>query len=170
MTHQLQVLKTKSDEWAKRIQISSLPRSLVWQAYHSTLLNRLGYALLATTLTRNECDSISTNALRVCLSKSSLVRTMAKPIVHGPLSLQGLAIPHLEDMQGMAHVCKILKYAANPGSPNHHLLMTALEDQQLELGIPTDPLQLTPRHLSYLTPTWLTHTSEYMNKVGWTID
>jgi hypothetical protein len=167
---QINTLRQICEDWANKIKVSSLPRHLVWQAYHTTLLKKLEYVLPATNLTKAECDFITRPALNTCLSHSGVNRHISRNVVYGPLCIQGMAVPDLYHSQGSAKVAKILKFHADPSTPNYHFLQVSIQDQQVELGLPDDPLVVTPRSQTYLTPTWLTDTCSYMHKYGWTID
>ncbi len=67
------------------------------------------------------------------------------------------------------HVLKILKYSTGRNPTNAHLLQVAIEDQQIELGGSGNPLHTPIQRSSYMTPTWLLFTTQFMDTVGWQI-
>ena len=152
MTLQKTKLQEIAKQWAASIWASSLSRHLVWQSFHMGLLKKLEYVLPTTTLSRADCDEIIRPTLWACLQCSGFLGSFPHAVVYGPFCLQGLAVPNLYDTQGICHVMKLLKYSDQPTSTNYSLLHCCLENQQLESGLPVDPLTLPARSLSYLTP------------------
>ena len=166
---QKRILIAKSQQWADSMRASSLPRHLVWQAYHTVLLKRLEFVLPTCTLSRSDCEDILRPARQACLQLSGIVPSFPRAVFHGPPELQGLDSPHLFDTQAISRIMKILKYSDSPGSTNQFLLQSCIESQQLELGTGGDMLVVTPRQAEYMTPTWLRAVSLHMTAVGWTI-
>ena len=111
---QKHVLRQKCEVWADKICSGTLPRHLVWLSFHSQLLKSLEYVLNTSMFTKKECDWIIRPALQRLLQGSGFVKTFPRPVVYGPLTLQGLAVPHLHHTQGLSQVKKLLKHSDSP--------------------------------------------------------
>jgi hypothetical protein len=65
-------LKEQCDEWADRMRSGMLPKKYTWQAFTTTILAKLSYALPATTMSRKECEAVTRRLVYTTLSKSGV--------------------------------------------------------------------------------------------------
>jgi hypothetical protein len=70
--------------------------------------------MMASYLTKVECEKIIRPFLNAGLSASGVVRTMPRTVVWGPVCYQGLGIRHLYTTQGIGHLLAILRHATRP--------------------------------------------------------
>jgi hypothetical protein len=54
-------LTKEADCWAEKIRTGMLPKKYTWQAYTSTIMDKLSYALPSTTFTEQQCYRIGKN-------------------------------------------------------------------------------------------------------------
>jgi hypothetical protein len=98
---ELKFLLSRVNQWADQIRTGCLPRGLVWQSLTTTIMKSIQYPLPATTFSLAECQAIMRPLLKVGLSASGVMSSMARAIVFGPLRYQGIAIPDLYVFQGV---------------------------------------------------------------------
>jgi hypothetical protein len=91
--------------------------------------------MMATYLSKAECEKIMRPFLNAGLSASGVVRSMPRAVVWGPLRYQALGIHHLYMTQGVEHLLAILRHATHPTLSGQLLRMT-IEEMQLEIGLP----------------------------------
>jgi hypothetical protein len=103
-------LKEQADDWADRIRSGLIPRTYTWQAFSSTILAKLAYALPATTLSREECSSITKQLIAVTLAKSGINSHMPRDLVFGAISRQGLGFPDLYVWQGAESISRVVQF------------------------------------------------------------
>jgi hypothetical protein len=70
--------------------------------------------MMATYLTKADCEKIMHLFLNAGLSASGVVYSMPRAVVWGPLRYQGLGIRQLYTTQGVEHLLDILRHATYP--------------------------------------------------------
>ena len=142
MTAELEYLEAKVQAWVERIRVRRLPHHLVWLSLRTGIYKTLEYPLAATTFTQLECQKLCTPLLKVGLSRSHIVRSMPRDVVHGPRSVGGLAVPNLYVEQGLAHLTAFILFSRSLTSITGCLLRASIEFLQLEVGTSVCPLEL----------------------------
>ena len=74
---ELAFLKSRVNQWADSIRTGCLPRHLAWQSMTTTILKSIQYPLPATTLSHVECQLIMKPLLKVGLSATGVMSTIA---------------------------------------------------------------------------------------------
>jgi hypothetical protein len=69
MDTQFQWMLEKAKSWADQLRIGHLPRHLTWLAWRTTILKTLEYPLPTTTLSRAQCNKITSTIVRVALPR-----------------------------------------------------------------------------------------------------
>jgi len=152
-----------SSTWAEQIRTGHLPRHLAWQAFLSTLIPRLKYPLVATTLSRRQCEAILSPALNASLSASGILPTFPRTMVHAPLAQRGLGVPHLYTAQGISHIAQILQHAHVSDCLTGRLIRISVEHHKLELGLPGGLFSHSFRHFRCLaTHSWIKSTWQFL--------
>jgi hypothetical protein len=131
---ELEFLLSRVNQWADQIRTGCLPRGLVWQSLTTTIMKSIQYPLPATTCSAAECQAIlMIPFLKVGLSASGVMSSMARAIVFGPLlRYQGLAIPDLYVSQGVQHhIEKIIRYYLSKDNITGRRIRTSLEATKL---------------------------------------
>ena len=142
MNAELEYLQKKVQAWTERIRVRRLPHRLVWLSLHTGILKTLEYPLAATTFTEEDCRLLMSPLLKVGLSRSHIVRSMPRSIVHAPSSAGGFAVPNLYVEQGVAHIKAFVTFARSTTAITGFLIRNSFEYLQLELGHSANPLAL----------------------------
>jgi hypothetical protein len=88
-------------EYAQAITSSHLTRADTLTSYVQHLLPKIRYQLPALSLSTADCNKLMTPLLKAALPKLHINRNTARSIVHGPVTLGGMALPHLATVQGI---------------------------------------------------------------------
>jgi len=88
-------LRQQAVDWATHQEAGHLPRGMVWQAFQTTLLPRLSYALPATHLSKQQCEEVLKKCMKKFLPKAGIAWTVPVVLHHAPATLTGFGIPNL---------------------------------------------------------------------------
>ena len=84
--------------------------------------------------------------------------------MYGPVKFQGLGVPSLFTFQKTQHILRILKYCLAEVHVTGQLIRHSLEATKLEIGCEGSVLLKLFDELGMLaTPTWITHTWEFLS-------
>ena len=147
-------MRRQAEEWADHVRTGYLQRHEVWVALHSTILRSLDYPLPATSLTFQQCSWIMAPVLQAALPAMGVSRSFPRAMVHAPLSLSGLGIPHLFHSQGINHLQSVLDHTTRQ-TITGQLLQASLEALIIEGGIGPSILHQPYSTFSHwVTPSW----------------
>ena len=165
-TDELEYLRSKAKVWKEKIRDGTLPRHLVWESMTTGIFNTLSYPLIATTFTKEECNSIIGPVLWEGLPKAGIVRSISRAIVYGPIDRGGLGLPNLFYLQLQRHIERLMRYGHISDHTTGFLDRCSLEQTTLELGLPGHPFDHSfAAWQRNMTKTWLTRTWEDMQTV-----
>ena len=120
--------------------------------------------MMATYLTKVQCESIMKPFLNAGLSAAGVCCKMPRPVVWGPLRYQGLGIHHLWTTQGVEDLLAILRRATRPTLAGK-LIRTSVEEMQLEIGVPLSFLLCSFEAFGQLaTRSWLAATWQFLSE------
>jgi hypothetical protein len=108
MDAQFEYMKTTASNWSKKLRTGHLPRHLTWKAWRTTILKTLEYPLPVTTLSRPQCNKLTSILASAALPRCGIVRSFPRAILHAPLKYGGFQIPDLYVEQGISHVQRLL--------------------------------------------------------------
>jgi hypothetical protein len=128
-------LRDQCNEWADRIRSGMLPKKYTWQAFTTTILAKLAYALPATTFSMKECEGITRRLIFTTLSKAGVNAHMPRDLVYGSTERQGLGYPELYVWQGAAAVSRLVSFGTGSSSIPQELLQISYELLCLESGL-----------------------------------
>jgi hypothetical protein len=132
---EFEYLLDQAAQWADNIRSNHLSRKYVWQSLTTTLLPKLHYPLLATTLSRDECEEIDRVIRKTAIPLSGTVRTFPLDLVHGAISHQGFGWVGMYDQQGIEGITALIKFAGNKTHMVGQQLRVSLELFRTELGM-----------------------------------
>ena len=132
-THQVKVLRKKTQDWAQHIRHSPLDEEAVWTALRH-LLRGVEYPLAATSLKASEIRHIMAPALMEALPRANIVRSMPRAVLYGPLSAQGFGLTNPYIYQHCRHIQDITSQPWR-GTQIGQLIVTNLEAAKLEAGV-----------------------------------
>jgi hypothetical protein len=122
----------------------------------------MNYPLVATSLTRRQCEKIQFKAINASLSKCRYSRTTPRAIVFLSPWFGGLGWRHLFFKQGIQHAILIIKHLRTPG-PFQSLLHISLQwYYQVIAGVSFSPFSAPQIPLTYLDSAWLDSTREFL--------
>jgi hypothetical protein len=161
MDFQFKWMSDTAKDWTDRLRTGNLPRHLTWLAWRTTILKTLEYPLPTTTLTRQQCDKLTSIIANVALPRCGITRTFPRDLLHAPLKAGGLNIPNLYVEQGIAHISKLIRYSQSRKHSTGVLLRHSCEALKIELGS-NGPLLQNPLELLILaTDTWIKATWQF---------
>ena len=163
---QTEKLKEKAREWSRSIMRSSLTRNDVAIGVTTSLYPSLTFGLMATTMSRKQCDDIFTPIRQGALRKTGYPQTMPATIVHGPAKYGGIGIKDLYTLQGIAHL-KVLIDEAGSRTPTGSLLRQVIEGHVLEVGRSKSIFKLSYKEIQpELTYSWIQDTIKAADAIG----
>jgi hypothetical protein len=111
-----------------------------WQAFTSTILAKLSYAIPATTLSQEECHQITKKLVSTTLTKAGINRHIPRDLVFGHESRQGLGFPDLYTWQGAEAIARIVRFGSDQNNITGQLLHVSYELLIIETGF-SQPFQ-----------------------------
>ena len=163
MDAQVEKMKDMTDLWAAQMRSGHLKKSEGWLALRSTIWKSLEYPLNATTLTKEQCRFIMFPAIEAGLNGIQICRNLPRDLVHGPIEDQGIGLPHLYSLQGIAHLEDCM-YHTSQGTLTGELVRANLEQMIVEVGMGAEVLNLPYEKYGHLTPgTWIRHLWEFLD-------
>ena len=125
------------------------------------------WPLVGTTFTLKECEDLMKPLLWDGLSKSGIVRTLKREVVHGPKGYCALGLPHFYVEQGIYKIQRICKYTGSKEYLTGSLMRNTLENLTVELGLPGSPFSHDYQQWKSLsTNSWIKSAWEFMPQYG----
>ena len=160
----------KAEAWCNRIFKSSLSKGDIAMGIKTALYPSLTYGLMATALSKEQCDEVFKPIRCKMLPKMKICRTAPAEIVHGPIAYGGMEFKHIYTLQGIAHT-KILIEEGDENSTTGKLLRNLIEQHTVEVGLPGEFTSWNYKAIEpIMTNTWLKNTMEYMDRDHITMD
>lgn len=133
-------------------------------ALNSTISRSLAYGAPATTLSKQQADSINKELRKAVIQGLGVPRSIAKAIIHGPKGKNGLGVLDYYTHQFIEHI-KIIMDHLHQDTRTGVLLDSDIAAHMVELGIEESIWEITdPRYLYMMTNTWIKNTLEVMIK------
>jgi hypothetical protein len=169
MTAQFDHMLQVASNWAESLRLGNLPRHLTWQAWRTTILKTLEYPLPVTTLTRAQCNKLTSTIAAAALPRCGIVRSFPRALLHAPLKYGGLSIPDLYVEQGIAHILRLLRFSQSNSHSTGILIKHSCEAFKVNLGCNGRifSLRLTLEPLA--TEGWIKHTWRFLQEHSITI-
>jgi hypothetical protein len=120
-------LTKEADNWADKICTGMLPKKYTWQAYTSTIMAKLGYALPSTTFKEKQCHRIGKKLVLATLQKLGVNRNFPRDLAFAPVESQGLGITNLYIKQGSEIIFRVCKFMIEDNSLTGHLMHTSYQ-------------------------------------------
>jgi hypothetical protein len=170
MDAQFEYMLVTAQSWAIRLKVGKLPRHLTWKAWMSTITKTLEYPLPVTTLTRAQCQKLSSVLIRAALPQVGVVNTFPRALAHAPRKFFGLKIPDFYIQQGVAHVDGLVKLSKSTKHPTARLLRHSAEAMRIQMGCNGPLFQVPWQCYNLLDHSWLKSTWEFVHNFGLRID
>lgn len=130
--------------------------------YIQYILPKLRYQPPLLALTLKQCDTLQSIILKAVLPKLHINRHTARSIVHGPIELGGLALPHIYTMQGVDKLNLLLGHLRLQDRTGQ-LIHADLSYLQLLSGSGTMVLNLNQAQYSWVEQGWLSSVWTFAN-------
>jgi len=94
-------------DYAQALARVHLSKEEAITSYVQHLLPKLRFQMPALSLTKESCDKLLSVIFKAVLPRMHINRNTARSIIHDPIILGGMAIPHLDTAQGIdkLHLC-----------------------------------------------------------------
>ena len=157
-------LMKSTEEWAEHIRTGYLTRYDAALALRTTISKTWQYPLVATNFPMKDALEIMVPAYKAALPKMGCNRNLPRVYRYAPIEVQGLGLPHIYTMQGVAHIKTVL----GKMSKDHRtttLLIAQLEYLALEMGNMNNIFSLDyATWKPFTSNTWMTSTWEFCSK------
>jgi hypothetical protein len=137
---QTQALLKLANLWADRVRTGKFSPAEAWYSLQFCIMKSLEYPLMATSLSKKQCDDIMKPIRSAALSALGSNRHLSLVVVHGPQLYQGMGIPHLWTVQGILKLWIALQHSNAPIITGHQL-RASMELHTLKIGLPGNLLQ-----------------------------
>ena len=162
-TSQFTALVEKANTWAARIQAGRLNFAECWISLKSGILKSLEYPLMATSLSRAQCQAIMKPLIKAGLPGIHIARNLPLVVRHGPISSQGLQIPDLWILQGIHKLWAYLRHG-DQMTITGSLIRASFEQATLEVGINNLLTHSYRRYGRLLTPCHLANLWSFLDQ------
>jgi hypothetical protein len=153
-----------SKAWAEKIRAGHLPRHLTWLAWRTTIQKTLEYPLATTSLSKSQCDKLTSVIAQVALPRIGVIRSFPCALLHAPSKFAGLNVPNLYVEQGVSHILRLIRYSVSKNHSTGLLLWQTCEALKLELGT-NGPLLSNSWSLAVLaTEGWIKSTWQFASE------
>ena len=158
---QTQALWEKANLWAEKVRVGRFSHAEAWFSLQFGIMKSLEYPLMATSLSKDQCDKIMKPIRAAILPVLGINRNLPLTIVHGPKLYQGLGIPDLWTVQGTLKLWLALQHGDAPTITGHQL-RASMELHTIEIGLSGQLLQQDYKIFGHLaTTSWLKHLWEF---------
>jgi hypothetical protein len=162
---EIQRLKTKSDQYAIKINSNALTRAEAKLAYEVFYIPALRYSLNITVINQIDMETIQAKATMAFLSARGYNRHMPREVVYAPSLNQGVGMRHLYDLQGSDSTRLLLQELNQEKSMSQSMIIALLEVIQLEAGIGKPILEDCPP-LEYLEWGWIPQIRDFLHHIN----
>ena len=160
----MKALKKKTSLWASQMKAGHLKKAEMWLSLTSTIWKSLMYPLNATTLSKKQCEEIMAPVMTVGLNGLGINRYLPRTLVHGTTEKQGLELPHLYTLQGIAHLEDVMIHPYLE-SLTGKMYEANLEQMLVDTGLGTNGLSASFEKYGSLTPgTWMAHLWQFLDE------
>jgi hypothetical protein len=158
---QTQALWEKAIKWSDKIRTGIFTQAEIWFSLQHCMLKSLEYPLMATSLSKAQCETIMKPIRAAALPAMGINRHLNLTVVHGPQKYQGVGIPDLWTVQGILKLWLALRHGDAPTLTGHQL-RASMELHTIEIGLPGHLLQQDFAIFGHLaTTSWLQHLWEF---------
>ena len=145
--------------WETSIQAVSIQKDELWHTLKSTFPQTLKYPLTAMTLTRAECQIITSPIVKYSLPQAILIITIHTAVIYVPLSLEVIVIMDLFLQKGVGQIIFLVEHTCTK-KVSKTLLLSNLSSLQIEAGCNRNILD---RYYKYIhqfihNPSWIRDT------------
>jgi hypothetical protein len=161
---QTQELWEKATQWADKVRTGTFSHAEAWFSLQFCIMKSLEYPLMATSLSKAQCDRIMKPIRAAALSALGINRHLSLVVVHGPQRYQGVGIPELWTVQGILKLWIALHHG-DADTITGHQLRASMELLTLELGLPGQLMRQDFTLFGHIiTKSWIKHLWEFCHE------
>jgi hypothetical protein len=147
--------------WADKVRTGKFSHTEAWYSLQFCIMKSLEYPLMATSLSKKQCEIIMKPIRSAALPALGSNRHLSLVITHGPKRYQGLGIPDIWTTQGILKLWLAVQHGDAPTITGHQL-RASMEIHTLEMGLPGNLLQQDFNTYGQLaTSSWLKHLWQF---------
>ncbi len=158
---QTQALWEKASKWADQVRTGRFSHAEAWFSLQYCVMKSLEYPLMATSLSKAQCDKIMKPIRASALPAIGINRHLTLAVVHGPQKYQGVGIPDLWTVQGILKLWLAIQHG-DAQTITGNQLRASMELHTIEIGLPGQLCQQQYQTYGHLaTTSWLKHLWEF---------
>ena len=164
-------LLDRARQLADKMRTTPCYQHEAWLGLTSIAMKSIEYCVPATTLSKEQCDTIMWQLIKEFLPKAGINRYIKRDIMYACPEITGLGLKSLYLTQGISHVAELIEQQWKNSITGHFQMMN-LECLRLELGLNIeifDEDYATYKEL-VLTNSWMVHTWEFMSSNNITLN
>ena len=160
--HRLREATTMRD----RLKRAPLNREQVGIGFRAIWKMKLQYPIGATCFTHKQCNKLQARYLPAFLSRMGINCTTATAVRHGPSSLGGMDIFHLETEQAVQHTKMIISHLRKNDDVGK-MIQASIDHLQLQAGTSWPVLSQNGHKVCmYIDPCYVSHTWAFLDSIG----
>jgi hypothetical protein len=132
---QTQELWEKATAWAEKVRSGRFSPAEAWFSIQFCIMKSLEYPLIATSLSKAQCNQIMKPIRDARLPALGINRNLTLEVVHGPKRYQGVGIPDLWTTQCILKLWLALQHSDAPTITGHQLRAT-IELHTIKIRLP----------------------------------
>jgi hypothetical protein len=152
-----------------RLKTAPLNREHTAIGFRAIRLMKLKYCLGATCFSKKQCDTLQARYLPTFLSKMGINRTTATAVPrHGPTSLGGMSVIHLETEQAVEHTKLMLSHLRKEDEIGR-MIQTSIDQLQIQAGTSWAVLSRPGKHQARkygVDQCYASHTWAFLDRIG----
>ena len=169
MKDQVQHLRRRAMEWCDALRTKRLKKSEAWCCLNSTIMKTIEYPLMATTISKEDLQSIMRPILQTALPLCGYQKHLPRKLVHGSIQVQGSGVHDPWLTQIIKHVHAILRHCHRP-TPSNNLHWENMELVQCYVGSKTPFWDLPYNIYGHLAPRgWMEFTWKALSETPLTL-
>jgi hypothetical protein len=163
---QTQALWEKATAWAEKVRSRRFSPAKAWFSIQFCVMKSLKYPLMATSLSKTQCNRIMKPIQAAGLPALGINRHLTVEVVHGPKRYQGVGITDLWTIQGILKFWLALQHSDAPTITGHQL-RASMELHTIEIGLPGQLFHQDYKIFGQLaTNSWLQHLWEFCDDIN----
>ena len=130
---QTKQLREITTAWADRFRSRQIKKADAWFYFQSKVKEPLKYPLVATTMSKSQCQSVESSGICSDIQESGLLRNPQIDIVEYPLSVLRINNRTLYGTQGKRHIHALMYHVFSNNTTGNHF-RDLIEAHKLEIG------------------------------------
>jgi hypothetical protein len=149
-----------------RLKGAPLNREQVGIGFRAIWKMKMQYPIGSTCFTSKQCTKIQARYLPTFLSRMGINKTTACAVRHGPQSLGGMDVFHLETEQAVQHTKLMVSHIRKKDEVGR-MIQNSIDQLQIQAGTSWAVLSKPGKKARmYVDPCYVTHTWEFLDKIG----